>query len=80
MIKKVPEPNTELLSSEDIHEDVMTLTEALERRKAERKAYQILSRPDIQNLLDRAISSGVCATEEEVIERALRTLIVAVGL
>ncbi|MDY6803148.1 MAG: hypothetical protein SXA11_04995 [Cyanobacteriota bacterium] len=80
MTKQVPEPNAELLSSSDVHEDVMRLTEALERRRAERKAYQILSRPDIQNLLDRAISSGVCTTEEEAIERALRTLIVAVGL
>ena len=79
MTKQVPEPHAELLSAEDVHEDVMTLTKALNQRSAERKAYEILSRPDIQEMIHQAISTGVCATEEETIERALRTLITAVG-
>lgn len=79
MIEQVPEPNAELLSPEDVHEDVIALTAALERRSAERQAYQILSRPDIRDMINQAISSGVCATEEEAIARALRTLITAIG-
>lgn len=75
MTKQVPEPNAELLSADDIHQDVITLTTALEQRKAERKAYHILSRPDIRNLLDRILASGICTTEEEAIERALTILI-----
>lgn len=79
MTKQVPEPNAELLSPGDVHEDVMALTAALSRRSAERQAYRILSRPDIRDMIKQAISSGVCATEEEAIARALRTLITAIG-
>lgn len=75
MNKQVPEPNAELLSADDVHQDVMTLTTALEQRHAERKAYHILSRPDIRNLLDRILARGICSTEEEAIERALSILI-----
>ncbi|AFY83566.1 hypothetical protein [Oscillatoria acuminata] len=75
MTQQVPEPNAELLSVDDIHQDVMTLTTVLEQSHAERKAYQILSQPDIRNLLDRILSKGICSTEEEAIERALTLLI-----
>lgn len=77
MAKTVPEPNAELLSAEDVHQDVASLTAALERRRAERQAYDTLDRPDVREMLNKLISTGVCANEEEAIERALRTLLTA---
>jgi len=78
MPKTIPEPNAELLSAQDVRRDVASLTEALERRHAERQAYEILARPDVREMLNKLISSGACANEEEAIERALRTLLTAV--
>jgi len=34
-----------------------------------------LEKPSVRKALDKLISSGVCANEEEAIERALKTLI-----
>jgi hypothetical protein len=77
-MKTVPEPSAELLSAEDVHRDASELTAALERRRVERQAYDILARPDVRQMLDRLVSSGACANEAEAIERALRTLVTAV--
>jgi hypothetical protein len=78
MPKTVPEPSAELLSAEDVHQDVASLTAALERRRAERRAYAILGRREVRELLNKLMASGVCTNEEEAIERALRTLLTAV--
>jgi hypothetical protein len=78
MMKTVPEPDAELLSAEDVHEDVASLTAALERRRAERRAYDLLARPNVREMLDQLMASGRIANEEEAIERALRTLVTAV--
>lgn len=77
MMKTVPESNAELLSVEDVHRDISTLTAIFERRKAEQKAYNILKRPSIRKALDKLIASGACKNEEEAIEKALKTLITA---
>jgi hypothetical protein len=77
MTRAVPEPNAELLSAEDVLDDVASLTAALERRQAERHAYGILERPEIRKMLNTLIVNGVCANEEEAIETALRTLVTA---
>jgi len=77
-MKTVPEPNAELLSADDVHRDVAELTAALERRRAERQAYEILERPDVWQMLDQLIAGGVCAHEAEAIERAWRTLVTAI--
>ena len=78
MQKTVSEPNAELLSAEDVQQDVTSLTVALERRRAERQAYDIVHRPAIQEMLIRLVSSGACPNEAEALERALRTLLTAV--
>jgi len=44
-MKTIPESNAELLSVEDVHEDVSSLTAALEQRRAERRAYKIWRSP-----------------------------------
>ena len=77
-MKTVPEPNAELLSAEDVHGDVVSLTAALERRRAERWAYDLLARPDVRAMLVQLIASGACANEEEAVDRALKTLVTAV--
>ena len=77
-MKTVPEPRAEGLAAEDVHRDVAALTAALERRRAERGAYNILERPHIRAMLDKLIASGACANEEEAIERALKTLVTVV--
>jgi hypothetical protein len=78
MTKTAPESRAELLSAEDVHQDVAALTAALERRRAERQAYAILERPGVRDMLHRLIASGACTSEEEAIERALKTLLTAV--
>jgi hypothetical protein len=77
-MKTIPEPNAELMSLEDVHEDVSSLTAALERRRAEKRAYKILEKPSVKKALDKLISSGICENEEEAIEKALKTLITAI--
>ena len=78
MVKTVPEPNAELLSAEDVQRDVASLTAALERRRAERRAYNLLARREVREMLNKLITSGACTSEEEAVERALRTLVTAV--
>jgi len=77
-MKTIPEPSAELMSLEDVHEDVSFLTAALEMRQAEKRAYKILEKPSVKKALDKLISSGICENEEEAIERALKTLITAI--
>ena len=76
-MKTVPESNAELLSVEDIHRDIAVLTTILEQRKAEQRAYYILKRPSIREALDKIIASGACKNEEEAIEKALKTFLIA---
>ena len=62
MTKKVPEPNAELLSSEDIHEDVMRLTESLERRSTLSEVAGCLKyqgSPKTINEMEAAIGEGI---------------------
>lgn len=79
MIKTVPEPKAELLSAEDVQGDVKSLTAALERRRAEQRVYGIWERPTVCEMLDKLVAGGVCANEEEAIERGLRTLLTAMS-
>lgn len=78
-MKTVPEPNAELLTVEDVKTDVDSLTAIFERRNAEHRAYDILHRPNVRKMLDKLILEGVCINEEEAIERALKTLVTAIG-
>lgn len=78
MNKKIPEPCAELLTAEEVHQDILSLSEAIEQRNSEKKAYLLLKRNDIRAMLDQLIQSGVCQDEEEAIERALKTLVTAV--
>lgn len=74
-MKTIPESRAELLSLEDVYEDVSSLTAALELRQAEKRAYKILEKPAVKKALEKLISSGICENEKEAIERALIRLI-----
>ncbi len=71
------EPQAALLSAEDVDGDVASLSEALMEERAKRIARQALLRPEIRQILQTLLESGVCESEEEAIARGLRTLSVA---
>jgi hypothetical protein len=74
----VSEPRAKTLSAADVHEDISAVTVAVERRRSERRVYNILERPHIRAMLDTLIASGACVNEGEAIERALKTFVTAV--
>lgn len=62
MIKKVPEPNAELLSWEDVDEDVMRLTAALERQSTLNEVAGCLKyqgSPKTLDYMEAAIGEGI---------------------
>ena len=63
-METIPEPRVEALSAEDVHGDVAALTVALERRRSEQRAYNILERPHIRAMLDKLIASGACSNRK----------------
>lgn len=79
MARSVPEAAAELMSADDVHRDVLSLTAAIQRRQAERRAYALLSRPAVRTMLDRLVSGGVCKSEEDAIEAGLRALVASAG-
>ncbi len=58
-MKIIPEPNAKLVSAEDVHEDVSSLTAELERGRAEQQAYKILEKPSVRKALDLLITGGM---------------------
>ncbi len=74
-MKTVPEPDAELLTDEDVLDDVQSLSESLQRRQAERRAYAILNRPAVRSMLNSLIANGTCPNDEVAIEQALRMLV-----
>lgn len=75
IMKTVPEPDAELLTAEEVLDDVQSLSESLQRRQAERRAYAILNRPAVRSMLNSLIASGTCPNDEAAIEQALRMLV-----
>ena len=73
------EPNDDLLSPEDVDSDVVALGEALLEKRAERIAHNVLLRPDIQDVFRQLLGTKLYASEEEVIARSLKAMLVAVG-
>lgn len=77
-VKTVPEPDAELLSIEDIKEDVKTLDLLLKEQENKKEVKYTFERSSIREMLNKLISKGICRNEEEAIERALKTFITAV--
>ena len=76
-MKTVPEPDAELLLDEDLYKEAKLLSLLLKKRDVERHAYETLQRPNVRSMLDKLIEDGLCANEEEAIERAFKTLVTA---
>ncbi len=54
------------------------MSDALVEERAKNVARQVLLRPDVRQILQALVTSGVCESEEEAIARGLRTLSVAI--
>ena len=74
MARTVPEPKAELLTAEDVQQDVASLTAALERRRAERRAYDLLARHEVREMLNRLITSVAGSPGRRVSSIAPRNL------
>lgn len=73
------EPKVAVLAPQDVDSDVVALGEALLEKRAERIAHNVLLRPDIQDILRQLLGTKLYASEEEVIARSLKAMLVAVG-
>ena len=75
----VQESNVDILAPQDVDSDVVALGEALLEKRAERIAHNILLHPDIQDVLCQLLDTKLYSSEEEVIARSLKAMLVAVG-
>lgn len=55
-MKTVPEPDAEPLDAEGVLGDVRSLSESLQQRQAERRAYAILNRPAVRSMLNTLVA------------------------
>jgi len=72
------EPEEQLLSAEDVVQDVATLERILAEARAERLLKETLTEPPLRGLIDKLIASGTCRDEREVLIRAIESFFVAV--
>lgn len=74
----VHEPGPRWLTPQDVDRDVRALSEALLEQRAERIARNVLSRPDIQEVIRQLLATKLYSNEEDIITRSLRAMQVAV--
>ena len=75
----VHEPGPRWLTPQDVDRDVRALSEALLEQRAERIARNVLSRPDIQEVIRQLLATKLYSNEEDIIVRSLRAMQVAVA-
>jgi hypothetical protein len=75
----VHEPGAQWLTPQDVDRDVRALSEALLEQRAERIARNVLSRPDIQEVLRQLLATKLYSNEEDIIARSLKAMQVAVA-
>jgi len=75
----VHEPGVPWLTPQDVDRDVRALSEALLEQRAERIARNVLSRPDIQEVLRQLLATKLYSNEEDIIARSLKAMQVAVA-
>jgi hypothetical protein len=73
------EPGAQWLTPQDVDRDVRALSEALLEQRAERIARNVLSRPDIQEVLRQLLATKLYSNEEDIIARSLKAMRVAVA-
>jgi len=72
------EPEEELLTAEDVAEDVATLERIIAEKQAEYLSETAMSEPSVWKMISELVSAGICRDEEEVIARAVESFFVAV--
>lgn len=75
----VHEPGAQWLTPQDVDRDVRALSEALLEQRAERIARNVLSRPDIQEVLRQLLATKLYSNEEDIIARSLKAMQIAVA-
>jgi hypothetical protein len=75
----VHEPGAQWLTPQDVDRDVRALSEALLEQRAEQIARNVLSRPDIQEVLRQLLATKLYSNEEDIIARSLKAMQVAVA-
>ena len=75
----VHEPGAQWLTPQDVDRDVRALSEALLEQRAERITRNVLSRPDIQEVLRQLLATKLYSNEEDIIARSLKAMQVAVA-
>ena len=75
----VHEPGAQWLTPQDVDRDVRALSEALLEQRAERITRNVLSRPDIQEVLRQLLATMLYRNEEDIIARSLKAMQVAVA-
>ncbi len=75
----VHEPGAQWLTPQDVDRDVRALSEALLEQRVERIARNVLSRPDIQEVLRQLLATKLYSNEEDIIARSLKAMQVAVA-
>ena len=73
------EPGAQWLTPQDVDRDVRALSEALLEQRAERITRNVLSRPDIQEVLRQLLATKLYSNEEDIIARSLKAMQVAVA-
>ena len=71
------EPEAELLSPDELDNDVAVINQCLKRRRLERKILEAFSDDNTIQMLETLIDAGICRDEKEVIIRSIQTLFVA---
>ncbi len=72
------EPEAELLSPDDLDNDVAVIERCLRRRRIEQLVRKALAKANTAQMVEALISAGICRDEEEAIIRGVETLFVAV--
>ena len=72
------EPEEELLTAEEVPEDVATLERILAEKQTEYSAQFAMSEPPVREMISKLVSAGICQDEREVIVRAVESFFVSI--
>lgn len=72
------EPEEELLTAEEVSEDVVTLERILAEKQVEYFVQFAMSEPPVREMISKLVSAGICQDEREVIVRAVESLFASI--
>ena len=72
------EPEEELLTAEEVWEDVATLERIITEEPTEYSVQSAMSEPLVREMISKLVSAGICQDEKEDIVRAVESFFVSV--